>query len=179
MKTTSIKNKSNIKAIHYACFKLGEKATESGKKNKNIFINVIGDKFAMSIGWGKLMISFCKRFSSHLYKQQNKLLLIKWFLTHFMAKYLETSGFQIYFRNYRERQKPWSGLKIFLTNMSAKCWCSWLFHNRARFLLVNLNWFFQCTWEVSSFNVFQLKLILRNTSQWLLPVDLHGNQLKQ
>ena len=31
-----------------------EKATRSVKKKKNHFINVIGDKFAMSIRWGKL-----------------------------------------------------------------------------------------------------------------------------
>ena len=37
-----------MKAINYACFKLEEKATRSVKKKKNNFINVIGDKFAMS-----------------------------------------------------------------------------------------------------------------------------------
>ena len=36
-----------MKAINYACFKLDERATRS-VKNKN-FINVIGDKFTMSI----------------------------------------------------------------------------------------------------------------------------------
>ena len=43
------KNKLHMKAIYYACFKLEEKTTKSVKKNKNNFINVIGDKFAMSI----------------------------------------------------------------------------------------------------------------------------------
>ena len=38
-----------MKAIHYAFFKLGEKATRSVKKNKNNFINIIGDRFPMSI----------------------------------------------------------------------------------------------------------------------------------
>ena len=38
-----------MKEIYYACFKLEEKTTRSVKKNKNNFINVIGDKFAMSI----------------------------------------------------------------------------------------------------------------------------------
>ena len=38
-----------MKAINYACFKLEEKATRSVEKNKNNFINIIGDKFAMSI----------------------------------------------------------------------------------------------------------------------------------
>ena len=33
-----------MKAIYYACFKLEEKNTRSVKKNKNDFINVIGDK---------------------------------------------------------------------------------------------------------------------------------------
>ena len=44
-----IKNKLRMKAINYACFKLEEKTTRSVKKNKNNFINVIGNKFAMSI----------------------------------------------------------------------------------------------------------------------------------
>ena len=38
-----------MKIINYACFKLVEKATRSVKKKKNNFINVMGDKFAMSI----------------------------------------------------------------------------------------------------------------------------------
>ena len=38
-----------MKAINYASFKLEEKATTSVKKKKNNLINVIGDKFAMSI----------------------------------------------------------------------------------------------------------------------------------
>ena len=38
-----------MKAICYACFKLEKKATRVVKKKKNNFINVIGDKFAMSI----------------------------------------------------------------------------------------------------------------------------------
>ena len=43
------KNKLHMKAINYTCFKLGEKTTRNVKKNKNNFINVTGDKFAMSI----------------------------------------------------------------------------------------------------------------------------------
>ena len=39
-----------MKAINYAFFKLGKKATRSVKKNKNNFINITGDKFPMSIG---------------------------------------------------------------------------------------------------------------------------------
>ena len=42
-----------MKAINYACSKLEEKVNRSIKKNKNNFINVIGDKFAMSIKFGK------------------------------------------------------------------------------------------------------------------------------
>ena len=44
-----IKNKLRMKAINFACFKLEEKTTRSVKKKKNNFINVIGDKFAVSI----------------------------------------------------------------------------------------------------------------------------------
>ena len=42
-----------------------------------------------------------------------------------------------------------------------------------------MHWLFQCTEEVLNLNVFWFKLISRNTSQWLLPADVHGNQLKQ
>ena len=38
-----------MKATNYACFKLEEKITRSVKKNKSNSINIIGDKFAMSI----------------------------------------------------------------------------------------------------------------------------------
>ena len=38
-----------MKAINYAYFKLEENITRSVKKNKNNFMNIIGDKFAMSI----------------------------------------------------------------------------------------------------------------------------------
>ena len=38
-----------MKAISYKCFKLSEKNTKNVKKNKNNFINIIGDKFAISI----------------------------------------------------------------------------------------------------------------------------------
>ena len=44
-----MKSKLCMKTMCYACFKLEEKATRSVKKNKNNFINVIGDKFAMSV----------------------------------------------------------------------------------------------------------------------------------
>ena len=43
-----INNKLRMNAIDYTCFKLEGKATRSVKKKKNNFINVIGDKFAMS-----------------------------------------------------------------------------------------------------------------------------------
>ena len=59
-----IKDKLHMKVINYACFRLEEKATRSIKKNKNNVINVIGEKFAMSISWGKLAIPFCKRLFS-------------------------------------------------------------------------------------------------------------------
>ena len=36
-----------MKAIYYACFKLEEKTTRSVKKNKNNFINVIGDMMSI------------------------------------------------------------------------------------------------------------------------------------
>ena len=46
---SKIKYKLPIKAINYAYFKLEEKATRCAQKNKNSSINVIGDKFIMSI----------------------------------------------------------------------------------------------------------------------------------
>ena len=59
----------------------GKKTTSrSVKKNKNNFINVIGDKFAMSIGWGKLIISLCTK----LFGCINYNWILNWFLTHFM-----------------------------------------------------------------------------------------------
>ena len=59
-----IQNKLCLKAINYGCFKLEEKATGSVKNNKNNFINVIGDKFTMSIRLRKLTIPFCKKLFS-------------------------------------------------------------------------------------------------------------------
>ena len=44
----------------------GKKATKSVKKNKKNFINVIGDKFAMSFRLGKLTLSFCKKLIRNL-----------------------------------------------------------------------------------------------------------------
>lgn len=44
-----VKNKFRMKAVNYKCFKPEEKNTRSVKNNKNNFINVIGDKLAMSI----------------------------------------------------------------------------------------------------------------------------------
>ena len=46
---SKIKNKVWVKAINYACFKLEEKIIKRFKKNKSSFINIIGDKFTMSI----------------------------------------------------------------------------------------------------------------------------------
>ena len=57
-----------MKAINYACFKLEEKTTKSVKKNKNNFINVIGDEFAISIRQGKLTILVCQKLFSQLLK---------------------------------------------------------------------------------------------------------------
>ena len=37
------------KAMNYACFKLEGKITRNVKKNKSNFINIIGDKFFVSI----------------------------------------------------------------------------------------------------------------------------------
>ena len=65
----TIKNKLRMKGINYACFKPEEKATRNVKKKKNNFINAIRDKFAMSIRWGKLTISFRKFFSCINYHQ--------------------------------------------------------------------------------------------------------------
>ena len=44
-----IESKLRMKAINCACFKLEENVTRSVKKNKNNIINVVGDKFNMSI----------------------------------------------------------------------------------------------------------------------------------
>ena len=49
-----------MKAINYASFELEEKATRSVTKNKNNFINVIGDKFTMTIRWRK-STTFCRK----------------------------------------------------------------------------------------------------------------------
>ena len=45
-----------------------KKATRSVKKNKNNLINVIVDKFAMSIRWGKLTVRLYKLSSVTLNK---------------------------------------------------------------------------------------------------------------
>ena len=45
-----------MKATNYPCFKLEEKNTKNVKKNKHNFINVTGDKFAISIRQRKLTI---------------------------------------------------------------------------------------------------------------------------
>ena len=37
-----------MKGIKYTCFKLGKKAAKKVKKNKNNFINIVGNKFTMS-----------------------------------------------------------------------------------------------------------------------------------
>ena len=44
-----------MKAINYACL------TRSVKKNKNNFINVLENKFGLTIARGKLIILFCKK----------------------------------------------------------------------------------------------------------------------
>ena len=54
-----------MKAIYYACFKLEEKTTKSVEKKRNNFINIVRDKFAISIKQGKLTILFCKNFQSY------------------------------------------------------------------------------------------------------------------
>ena len=41
---------------NHACFKRKEKAIRSVKKNKSNFINIIGNKFDMSVTRGKLKI---------------------------------------------------------------------------------------------------------------------------
>ena len=51
-----------MKAINYVCFKLVEKVTISVKKNKNNFISVIGNKFAISIRWENQRFDFSRSF---------------------------------------------------------------------------------------------------------------------
>ena len=48
-----------MKAVSYACFKLESNATKS-VSNKNNFIKVIGDNFAVSIKCGEINILFFK-----------------------------------------------------------------------------------------------------------------------
>lgn len=87
----------------------------------------------------------------------------------------KTFSFLIYFRDYKKSPVSWNGLEIFSTNMSAQCWYSDLFHNRARFLMVCIGY-----WSMQSRGIqFQFRLISRNTSQSLLQVDVYDNQLKQ
>ena len=82
-----------MKAINYTCFKLEEKATRSVKKNKNNFINVIGNMFAMNIRRGNLIISFCKkRFSCINYLSQRfsdvfKASAMKWVKSRLIFSY--------------------------------------------------------------------------------------------
>ena len=49
-----------MRAITFVCFKLEEKPIRSVEKNKNNFINIMRDIFAMSIRCGKSTISVCK-----------------------------------------------------------------------------------------------------------------------
>ena len=51
-----------MKAINYACFKLEEEKQQL-KALKNDFINVIGDKFALSIRWENQQFLFVGSFS--------------------------------------------------------------------------------------------------------------------
>ena len=64
-----------------------KKTTRSVKKNKSNFINVIGDKFVMSIRSGKLIISFCKKLFT---------------CVNAPGKHQETYAFLMYFRKYRK-----------------------------------------------------------------------------
>ena len=62
-----------MKAINHACFKLEEKTLELLKRREKKNINIIGNKFTMSIISGKLTISFCdKLFSCINYLQSLK-----------------------------------------------------------------------------------------------------------
>ena len=62
-KLQSIQPKQNKKQITQESNKLcmEEKVTRNVKKNKNNFIMVKEEKFAMNIRWRKLTISFCKK----------------------------------------------------------------------------------------------------------------------
>ena len=106
----------------------------------------------------------------------------------------KTFGFLMYFRKYKKRPVSGNGLKIFLRNMSAECWHSYLLHNRTCFLTVDLHWFFQCTQEVWNFNAFwinfkeHLSLTATSKCSWQ-PIEIincfyyniyfKDNQLKQ
>ena len=62
---------------------------------------------------------------------------------------------------------PWNGLKIFLTNMSAECWYSCLFHNSMLF------------YSRSGLKRYQVSMF--SDFGWFhgTPLNDHGNQLKQ
>ena len=46
---------------NWLCMLQTRRKSRSVKKNKNNFIDITGDKFAMSIRGGNLIISFCKK----------------------------------------------------------------------------------------------------------------------
>ena len=63
-KLQSIHPKNQKQILHERkklCMFQTRRKSGSVKKNKNNFIEVTGDKFAMSIRGGKLIISFCKK----------------------------------------------------------------------------------------------------------------------
>ena len=57
-----------MKAIKYAYFKLEEKATRSVNKNENSFVNIRGDKFAMTISFCKKIFGCIKYIFSYFYQ---------------------------------------------------------------------------------------------------------------
>ena len=62
----------------------------------------------------------------------------------------------------------WSRAMTWVKDIVKKYVSRMLIFILALYLIVNLNWFFQCTRGVSSFKNFWFKFISRNTSQWLL-----------
>ena len=95
----------------------------------------------------------------------------------------ESSGFLICLREDRKTPVPGNGLKIFLTN------CQENVDIHACSITEHVFLYSICNAQLCKvlpmhssaikFYIFSCKLISRNTSQWLFPVDVHGNQVKQ
>ena len=76
-------------------------------------------------------------------------------------KHQATSGFLMYFGKYKNTPVPWNGLNIFFKDMSAECWYSCLFHNKACFLTVGVGVNSSCSQILGSTSFFYVFLYKR------------------